>query len=208
MSDDLTLYTHPMSRGRIARWMLEEIGEPYATEIIDLPAAPDAAEFSRINPMAKVPVIKHGDVVVSEAAAICAYLADAFPKKGLAPALGDRGSYYRWFFFAAGPVEQSCVTLALGFNVPEEKQGTVGYGTHERMLHALEDMLSQQPYAAGDTFTAVDVYLAAQLHWNMTMGVIDERKAFLDYSNRMHERPACIRAAHIDDALSARLQQA
>ena len=206
MSTDLTLYTHPMSRGRIARWMLEEVGEPYDTKILDFATSLKSPEYKRINPMAKVPAIKHGDVVVTEAAAICAYMADAFPDAGLAPNTTYRGSYYRWLLFTAGPLEQSCVTTALGFKVPEEREGLVGYGTHGRMLDTLEEMLSVQEYAAGDQFSAADVYLAAQLQWNMMMTVIDERPIFVDYSRRMHDRPACVRADEIDNELAAKLQ--
>lgn len=206
MSDELRFYTHPMSRGRIARWMLEEVGAPYSTEILDFQTTLKADAYRSINPMAKVPAIKHGDVVVTEAPAICAYLADAFPDAGLAPAPSERGSYYRWLLFTAGPLEQSCVTQALGFEVPAEAEGMVGYGNHELMLSTLEGMLATQPYAAGDRFSAVDVYLSAQLQWNMTMGVIESREVFVEYTGRTHERPACIRAAEIDDALVKELQ--
>ena len=201
MSNDLTLYTNPMSRGRIARWMMEEVGQPYDTEILDFGTTIKSPEYERVNPMAKVPAIKHGDVVVTEAAAICAYMADAFPEAGLAPEPANRGSYYRWLLFTAGPLEQSCVTVALGFEVPEEQEGLVGYGTHGRMLDTLEGMLSQNEYVAGDQFSAADVYLAAQLQWNMMMTVIDERAAFVDYSRRMHARSACQRAEEIDNEL-------
>lgn len=206
MSIDLTLYTHPMSRGRIARWMMEEVGQPYETEILEFASTIKSPEYKRINPMAKVPAIKHGKVIVTEAAAICAYMADAFPEAGLAPDPANRGSYYRWLLFTAGPLEQSCVTTALGFEVPEEQEGLVGYGSHGRMLDTLEGMLSTQEYAAGDRFSAVDVYLAAQLQWNMTMTVIEERPVFVDYSRRMHDRPACARAEEIDNELAAKLQ--
>lgn len=194
-----------MSRGRIARWMLEEVGQPYKTEILEFGTTINSPNYERINPMQKVPAIKHGDVVVTEAAAICAYMADTFPEAGLAPDPADRGSYYRWLFFTAGPLEQSCVTVALGFEVPADREGLVGYGTHGKMLDTLAGMLSAQEYAAGNEFSAVDVYLAAQLQWNMMMNVIDERPVFVDYSRRMHERPACVRAEEIDNELAAKL---
>ena len=206
MSNDLVLFTHPMSRGRIVRWLLEEAGEPYTTEILEFGSTIKSPEYLSVNPMGKVPAIRHGDVVVTEAAAICAYVADAFPSAGLAPEPAERGNYYRWLLFTAGPLEQSCVTRALGFEVPEEREGLVGYGTHERMLDTLEGMLSTQEYAAGIQFSAADVYLAAQLQWNMMMGVIDDRAAFVDYSERMHQRPACVRADEIDNKLAAKLQ--
>ncbi|MCY4096545.1 MAG: glutathione S-transferase family protein [Gammaproteobacteria bacterium] len=206
MSNDLVLYTHPMSRGRIARWLMEESGQPYTTEILEFGSTIKSPEYLRINPMGKVPALRHGDVVVTEAAAICAYVADAFPEAGLAPEPKERGSYYRWLLFAAGPIEQSCVTKALGFDVPEKQEGLVGYGTHGRMLDTLEGMLSTQEYAAGERFSAADIYLAAQLQWNMMMGVVEERDVFVDYSQRMHQRPACVRADEIDNELAAKLQ--
>ena len=205
MADELVFYTHPMSRGRVARWMLEEVGQPYRTEIMDFLSTLKAPEFERINAMMKVPVIKHGQAVITETAAICAYLADAFPDAGLAPPPTQRGDYYRWLLFAAGPLEQSCITIALGFEVPIEREGMVGFGTHARVLSTLEGLLSMQEFAAGAQFSAVDVYLASQLQWNMSMGVVDEREAFLDYSRRMHARSACIRAAAIDDELFAKI---
>ena len=207
MNDDLVFYTHPMSRGRVIRWMLEEVGEPYATEILDFETTIKSPEFASINPMAKVPAITHGEVVVTETPAICAYLADAFPEKGLAPDISARADYYRWMMFAAGPIEQSCVTLAMGFEVPDEKEGMVGYGSLSRVLNTLEGLLSGQEYAAGSKFSAADVYLASQLQWNMTMGVIDGRQVFVDYSERMHDRPASKRAASIDDELFGKMQE-
>jgi len=107
MTEELVFYTHPMSRGRIVRWMLEEVGQPYQTELLDFATTMRAPAYLAINPMGKVPALRHGEIVVTEAAAICAYLADAFPEAGLAPPPGDkrRGAYYRWLFFAAGPLD-------------------------------------------------------------------------------------------------------
>ena len=102
MSGELVLYTHPMSRGRIVRWMLEEVGQPYRTELVDYGTSMKAAEYLAVNPMGKVPTLRHGNTVVTECAAICAYLADAFPAADLAPppASPMRGPYYRWLFSA------------------------------------------------------------------------------------------------------------
>lgn len=181
--------------------MLEEIGVPYETTILDFQTSLKSSEYLKINPMGKVPAIQHGNVVVTETPAICAYLADAFPTADLAPLPEERGSYYRWLLFAAGPLEQSCVTRALGFAVRPDQEGTLGFGNHELMLNALSVMLKAQPYAAGERFTAVDVYLGAQLQWNMSKDVIAERDEFVAYTQRTHERPAAMRAAAIDDAL-------
>ena len=132
-----------MSRARIVRWMLEEVGEPYETKIIEFGHSMKGPEYLAINPMGKVPAIRHGETVVTEAAAICAYLADAFPAAGLAPPPGsrERGPYYRWLFFAAGPVEAAVTDKALGFEIPVEREGMVGYGNIERALAALEGAL-------------------------------------------------------------------
>src|SRR5258706_12464582 len=130
MADELTFYTHPMSRGRIVRWMLEEIGQPYRTELLDYGTTMKAPAYLSINPMGKVPAIRHGDTVVTEAAAICAYLADAFPAAGLAPPAGDRlrGPYYRWMFFAAGPLEAAVTNKPLGVAGPPRGRGMAGDG--------------------------------------------------------------------------------
>jgi hypothetical protein len=136
MTNDLVFYTHPMSRGRIVRWMLEEIGQPYRTELLEYGTTMKAPEYLAINPMGKVPAIRHGGVVVTEAAAICAYLADAFPAAGLAPPREDpqRGPYYRWLFFAAGPVEAAITNKALGVEIPAERERMAGYGTFAASL--------------------------------------------------------------------------
>ena len=123
MNDSLILYTNPMSRGRIARWMLEEIGAPYRTEIVEFGPTMKAPEYLAINPMGKVPAIRHGETVVTECAAICAYLADAFPDADLAPPLAERGAYYRWLFFAAGPLEAAITDRDLGMEPNITQQG-------------------------------------------------------------------------------------
>ena len=171
MSDELVFYTHPMSRARIVRWMLEEVGEPYETKILEFGHSMKGPDYLAINPMGKVPAIRHGETVVTEAAAICAYLADAFPAAGLAPPPGsrERGPYYRWFFFAAGPVEAAVTDKALGFEIPVEREGMVGYGNLERTLAALEGALYRTEYIAGDRFTAADVYVGSLIGWGMAV---------------------------------------
>jgi glutathione S-transferase len=128
MPDELIFYTNPQSRGRIVRWMLEEVGQPYRTELLNYGTTMKAPEYLTVNPMGKVPALRHGDTVVTETAAICAYLADAFPEAGLAPAPGDRlrGPYFRWLFFAAGPIEAAASNKALGFVVPEGRERMMG----------------------------------------------------------------------------------
>lgn len=209
MASDLTFYTNPMSRGRIIRWMLEEVGEPYDTVLLDYGTTMKAPEYLAINPMGKVPAIKHGDVVVTEAAAICAYLADAFPKANLAPPSGSklRGPYYRWLFYGAGPVEAMASNHALGIQIPEEKQGMVGYGSREAVQDALENVLASREYLAGDAFTAADLYVGAQIGWGLQFGTIEKRPAFAAYAERLLSRPAALRAREIDDGLIAAQQK-
>ena len=146
----LTLYTNPMSRGRIARWMLEEVGEPYETVTLDYGTTMKAADYLAVNPMGKVPALTHGDVVVTEVAAICAYLADAFPDAGLAPPPHDRGAYYRWLFFTAGPLEAAVTNKAFGFDAPDRKM-SLGYGSYDETLAAVETGLAGAPFVTGAT---------------------------------------------------------
>ena len=203
MSDPLTLYTNPMSRGRIARWMLEEIGQPYETVILDYGTTMKSPEYLAINPMGKVPAIRYGDTIVTEGAAICAFLADMFPDAGLVPPPGNptRGPYYRWLFFAAGPVEAAVTAKSLGLLAPSDKKTMAGYGTFEETIDCLESAVRHGPYICGDQFTAADVYVGAQIGWGMMFGSIDKRAVFEDYFGRLRARPAAIRANQLDDAL-------
>lgn len=196
----LTLYTNPMSRGRIARWMMEELGEPYDTVVLDYGTTMKAPDYLAVNPMGKVPALKHGDTVVTEAAAICAYVADAFPDKGLAPPLGKRGDYYRWMFFGAGPLEAAVTAKSLGLLAPEDKKAMAGYGTFEDTIDALEYGVGRKDYVCGDQFTAADVYVGAQIGWGLMFKTIDPRPAFTDYVARLQKRPAARRANELDDA--------
>jgi glutathione S-transferase len=208
MADTLTFYTNPMSRGRIARWMLEEVGQPYETVVLDYGTTMKAPDYLAINPMGKVPAIKHGDVVVTEGAAICAYLADAFPQAHLTPAtLKDRAAYYRWMFFAAGPVEAASTNSAMGFAVPAERKAMAGYGSLPEVVDALEWAVKGKEFIAGDRFTAADVYVGAQIGWGLQFGWLEKRPAFEAYSASLQGRPAAKRAREIDDALIAQQQQ-
>lgn len=205
MADELILYTNPQSRGRIARWMLEEIGHPYRVEVLDYATTMKAPAYLAINPMGKVPAVKHGAAVVTETPAICAYLADAFPAAGLAPPPGDRlrAPYYRWLFFAAGPAEAATSNKALGFVVPPERERMIGYGRLELVLDTLESAVRQSDYLAGNTFTAADLYVGSHLGFGMMFGMIEKRPAFERYWQRLSDRPACRRARELDDALAA-----
>ena len=201
MSDDLVFYTSPMSRGRIVRWMLEEVGVPYRTELVAFGAAMRGDAFRAVNPMMKVPAIVHRGVIVTEVAAICAWLADTFPAAGLAPPAADRAAYYRWLFFAAGPFEAAVTDKSLGVVPPAEREPMVGYGNFARMLDTIETAVTGREYVAGDRFSAADVYVGSQLGWGMRFGSIETRPAFTAYVEPLMARPAAVRARAIDDAL-------
>ncbi|MFL9839434.1 glutathione S-transferase family protein [Sphingomonas sp. ST-64] len=199
----LTLYTNPMSRGRIARWMLEETGADYETVVVDW--ANKAPEFLAVNPMGKVPTIVHDGVVVTECAAICAYLADAFPAAKLTPPVDARGAYYRWLFFAAGPLEQAVTSKAMGWdaNADPQKQGMLGFGNFERTIDTLEAAVTAagDGWLAADHFTAADLYVGAHLSWGTQFGTIPKRDAFVAFVERVQGRAAAQRANEKDDAL-------
>jgi glutathione S-transferase len=210
MTDDLVFYTNPMSRGRVARWMLEELGQPYRTEIMEYGTSMKAPAYLAINPMGKVPAVTHRGTVITENAAICAYLADAFPEAGLAPAQGDgeRGPYYRWLFFAAGPFEAAVTNKSLGVQAPPDRKGMLGYGSLDDVLSTLEKLLSERDYVAGNRFSAADLYLGSHVGWGMQFGTVEKRPAFERYWQRIADRPAAVRAREIDDALIAKMKAA
>jgi glutathione S-transferase len=200
MSDSLVLYTNPMSRGRIARWMLEEVGAPYRAEILAYGPAMKTPAYLALNPLGKVPTLVHGAHVVTECAAICAYLAEAFPDAGLLPTPAGRGAYFRWLFFAAGPLEAALTNRALGVEVPPEKRGFVGYGELARMLDMLAQALAGDGYIAGERFSAADVYVGSQIGFGLQFGTIERRPEFEAYWSRVSARPAKLRADALDDA--------
>ncbi len=210
MADELVLYTNPMSRGRIARWMLEEVGRPYKTEVLDYASTMKAPAYLAINPMGKVPALRHGDAVVTETAAICAYLADAFPQAGLAPPPGSklRAPYYRWLFFTAGPLEAALTNKALGFAVPPDRERMMGYGNIAQALATLEAAVSRGDYLVGDSFTAADLYVGSHIGFGLMFGTLEKRPAFETYWQRVSSRPACVRAKELDDAQAAELKKA
>ncbi|MGA2943395.1 MAG: glutathione S-transferase family protein [Xanthobacteraceae bacterium] len=210
MADELVFYTNPQSRGRIVRWMLEEIGHPYKTEVMDYASTMKAPAYLAVNPMGKVPALRHGDAVVTETAAICAYLADAFPQAKLAPLSGDRmrAPYYRWMFFAAGPVEAAISNKALNFVVPPERERMIGYGTLANTMNALESAVSNGKYLLGDDFSAADVYVGSAIGFGMMFGTMEKRPVFEQYWQRLSARPAYSRAKELDDTLVAQQKAA
>ncbi|MEO8242412.1 MAG: glutathione S-transferase family protein [bacterium] len=195
----LTFYTNPQSRGRIARWMLEEIGQPYDTVVLDYATTLKGPDYAAINPMAKIPTLVDGGTVITEVAAICTYLADAFPEAGLMPT--DRGPLYRWMFFGAGPLEQALVNVSLGWVAAPEKERRTGYGSLERVVTTLTGHLADRPFIAGDGFSAADIYVGSQIGWGLMFGTLPGNDILRGYWERIATRPALARAAALDDAL-------
>ncbi len=192
MSESIIFYHNPFSRGRIVHWMLEEVGVPYEVKLMRFDRGEHKApDFLAVNPMGKVPAIVHRGVVVTEAAAICAYLADAFPEARLAPptSAAERGTYFRWLFFGVGCLEPALVDRVLA-RPPVERTSTLSYGTCEGTLSTLEKGLSPGPYILGQQFSAADVFLASQLGWGLAMKGLEPRAAFQAYLARCSERPA------------------
>tara|TARA_B100000676_G_scaffold309450_1_gene373072 strand:- start:1246 stop:1860 length:615 start_codon:yes stop_codon:yes gene_type:complete len=199
MTKELVLYTNPQSRGRIARWMLEEIGQPYRAEILEYGGSMKSPEFLAINPLGKVPTLVHGDQVITEGAAICAYLAETFPEAGLAPQPHERGAYYRWLFFSAGPLEAAITDKKIFAVEPAAEQTRmVGYGSYEEVMTALAGALKDTPYITGERFTAADVYVGAQVSWGLSFGTFEKRPEFEAYAARISQRPAFLRATEQD----------
>jgi glutathione S-transferase len=203
---DLIFYTNPQSRGRTVRWMLEEIGQPYETEILQYGTTMKQEPYLSINPMGKVPAIKHKGKVVTEVAAIVCYLADAFPEAGLAPPTSDRADYYRWIFFVSGPVEAAFSNHAVGFEPAADKQAMFGYGNYDLAIQTLEKALSGREFIAGDRFTAADLFVGAYVNFMLRFNLLEPRPVFTDYAARMTDRDAYRRATEIDDRLAAEAQ--
>jgi glutathione S-transferase len=192
VTEQVVFYTHPQSRGRVVHWMLEEVGAPYDMRVLSFEKGEHKTpQYLAINPMGKVPAIVHRGVVVTETAAICVYLADEFSAAGLAPKIGDpqRGTYLRWFFFGAACFDPAVVDKMLG-RPPAERKGAVGYGTFEDTVNTLEKALSPGPYILGERFSAVDVYVGAQIQHSLMTKAIEPRPWFQKFADRIAARPA------------------
>lgn len=208
MSEKLTFYTHPYSRGRTVRWMLEELAVPYEVKVMEFGGSMKSPEYLAINPMGKVPALVHGDTVVTEAVAICSYLADQFPDKGLAPPVESRarGSYYRWLFFIAGPFEQAMTAKFNNWVIDDSIAASAGCGHVEDVVTTLEGLLQNREYICADRFTTADLVVSAYLGWMMMQKQIDELPVFIDYVTRHASRAAAQRAQELDEALGASLK--
>lgn len=203
----LEFWTNPMSRGQIAHWMLEELGQPYTTHWLAWGENKSAA-YLGVNPMGKVPAIRHDGHVVTEAAAICLYLADVFPQAKLKPGPEALADYYRWTVFAAGPVEQAVVNRAMKWEAPPERSMMLGYGTFEAATDTLAQILATRDYVCGKTFTAADVYVGSAVDWGLAFGTIPTQPAFEAYAARLRERPAYKASKAINDAKMAAMKAA
>jgi glutathione S-transferase len=200
---DYTFFTNPMSRGQIVRWALHEVGADYEQVLVDWQDKP--AAFLAANPMGKVPTIVHhapdGDRTVTEAAAICLYLAEMHPEAGLLPNDAETAAYLRWTFFAAGPIEQCITSRALRFEPSPEQEPMAGWGSFERSMKTLDGFLSTTTWVCGERFTMADVYVGSSVDWGLTFGILPPNESFVAYAERVQSREAYKAAKAIDHAL-------
>ncbi len=200
---DLKFYTNPQSRGQIVRWMLEEVGQPYDTEILTYDGTLKGDAYRAINPMQKIPAIVHNGKVVTEVAAICLYLADAFPDAGLSPPPAERADYYRWTFFASGPVEAAFSNKAVGWEPEPDKQRMFGYGSYDRAMDTLETAVTGKRFIAGDKFSAADVVVGSTIGFMLMFKLLEPRPAFTAYLASVTDRDAYRRGKQIDEQATA-----
>lgn len=208
---EYTFYTNPMSRGQIARWALHEARAEYAQVLVDWTAKPK--ELLDANPMGKVPTLIHhaldGDRVITEAAAICVYLAEAHPGAELSPHEMERADYFRWIFFAAGPVEQAITARNMGFEPKDARaEGMIGFGSYARVIATLESLFADsREWVCGERFTMADVYVGSQIDWGLNFGTIPPRVDFVAYAERIQAREAYKAAKAIDNALIGEMKR-
>lgn len=201
---DLTLYHAAPSRSSIARWMLEEIGEPYDVHVLNLPKGEHLSpEYKAINPMGKVPALRHGEAIMTESAAICTYLADAFPAAGLSMPIGspERAPYLKWLFFAPGCIEPAMMDRAFP-RKEEAPRGSIGYGDFDRVMAVTARGVDPGPYLMGERFTAADVVVGSNIRWGLIFKLVPDRPEFLRYVARLEARPALQRTVALDEELA------
>ncbi len=208
-----TFYHNPMSRGAIVSWALAEAGADYDTVIVEWGDKPQG--LLDANPMGKIPTLVHHhanekggrhDHVVTEAAAICHYLAHTHPGAGLLPDDHEAASYFRWLFFAAGPIEAAVTAKAMGWEVPDEKTALAGFGTYDLAVDTLDSWLSDHEFVCGDRFTMADVYVGSQVDWGLLFGSLPERVSFKAYQQRFQSRDAYKSARAADAKLHEEMQ--
>ena len=193
---NLTLYHASPSRSSVTLWMLEELGQPYDIHLLHLSKNEQAQpDYLAINPMGKVPALKHGDTVITEVAAICTYLADEFPDAKLNVPVGTprRGVYLKWLFFGPSCMEPAVIDRASP-RKEEARRGMLGYGDFDTTMNVVAAAVAKGPWIMGEQFTAADVVVGSQIRWGMMFKLVPERKEFLDYSARIAARPAAQRA--------------
>lgn len=195
---DLTLFTNPRSRGSIARWMMEEVGQPYTAISVDFDTTIQSEDYAAINPMKKVPALIHRGQVITECGAICCYMAETFSETGMLAS--NRAAHFRWMFFGAGPLEHAVTNKALKVEVPPKRTRMVGYGSFDRVVQTLVGHLSQTPYFCGTSFSSVDVYVGKQIGWGLTFGILPADPVLTEYWKRISARPAHLRATAADAA--------
>ena len=201
----LTLYHASPSRSSIVRWMLEETGEPYDLHLLKLAEGEQMKpDYLAVNPMGKVPALRHGDAVITEAAAICTYLADEFPHAHLNVPIGDprRGVYLKWLFFGPACIEPAITDRAFP-RVEQPRRSTLGYGDFDTVMDVVAKGLAKGPYLMGEQFTAADVVIGSTLRWGKMFKLLPKRPEFVDYVQRLEKRPALQRATALDQQLAA-----
>ena len=203
----LKFYTNPMSRAQIVRWALHEVAADYDQVLLEYDTTMKADDYLKINPMGKVPAIDHDGKIITECAAICAYLAEVFPDAGLAPTASEQADYFRWLFFTSGPVEQAIINRSLGFAVTADQERMAGYGNYDRVVDVLDAKFQADQYACGERFTMADVYVGAQIVWGTQFGTLPDRDSFLAYAKRVTDRSAYLAAKAVDDGLIAEASQ-
>ncbi len=201
----LTLYHAAPSRSSVVRWMLEELGEPYELHVLRLAENEQhQPDYLAINPMGKVPALKHGDAVVTEVAAICAYLADEFPRARLNIPVGGarRGAYLKWLFFSPSCIEPAVTDRAFP-RKEQPRRGTLGYGDFDTVMDVVAKAIEPGPYLMGEQFSAADVVVGSMLRWGMMFDLLPKRPEFVAYVGRLEQRPALQRATALDQNLVA-----
>jgi glutathione S-transferase len=202
---ELALYHAAPSRSSVVLWMLEEVGQPYDVKVIKLSEGDNLKpDYLAINPMGKVPVLKHRGTVITEVAAICTYLADEFPQAKLCVPIGtpQRGVYLKWLFFGPGCLEPAVIDRAAPRKEPA-RRGMLGYGDFDTTMNVVAKAVEKGPWLMGEQFTAADVVIGANVRWGMMFKMLPERKEFLDYAARIAARPAARRAEAKDKEFGA-----
>jgi glutathione S-transferase len=202
---DLTLYHATPSRSSIVLWMMEEVGEPYDIHLLNLQKGEQQQpEYLAVNPMGKVPALRHGEAVITEVAAICTYLADAFPDARLNVPIGAprRGEYLKWLFFGPGCLEYAMTDRAFP-RKEQPRRATLGYGDFDAVMNVVAQALTRGPYLMGEQFTAADVVNGSYIRWGMAFKMVPERPEFTAYAARLAARPAAQRAEAEDKEMEA-----